>query len=152
MSHNSSAYSIRHKSHTHRTGVVSRVMDELRRRALQREKLEQEATAEQEEEEDVPQEEEELLEVDDPLVEIPVGHKKYDKRMNVLRRTNCETALAFMIHLCLLIYCTGVNVYDSTAFKRCKDRDMVFVGHDTFGWRFKYLTFLTMVTSHVIIM
>lgn len=131
--------------------MVSRVMDELRRRALQREKLEQEATAEQEEE-DVPQEEEELLEVDDPLVEIPVGHKQYDKRMNALRRTNCEAALAFMVHLCLLIYCTGVNVYDSTAFKRCKDRDMVFVGHDTFGWRFKYLTFLTMVTSHAIVM
>ena len=129
--------------------MVSRVMDELRRRALQREKLEQEATAEQE---DVPQEEEELLEVDDPLIEIPVGQKHFDKRMNALRRTNCETALAFMVHLCLLIYCTGVNVYDSTAFKRCKDRDMAFVGHDTFGWRFKYLTFLTMVMSHVIVM
>ena len=124
-------------------------MDELRRRALQREKLEQEATAEQE---DVSQEEEELLKVDDPLIEIPVGQKHFDKRMNALRRTNCEAALAFMVHLCLLIYCTGVNVYDSTAFKRCKDRDMVFIGHDTFGWRFKYLTFLTMVTSHVIVM
>lgn len=124
-------------------------MDELRRRALQREKLEQEATAEQE---DVSQEEEELLKVDDPLIEIPVGQKHFDKRMNALRRTNSEAALAFMVHLCLLIYCTGVNVYDSTAFKRCKDRDMVFIGHDTFGWRFKYLTFLTMVTSHVIVM
>lgn len=124
-------------------------MDELRRRALQREKLEQEATAEQE---DVSQEEEELLKVDDPLIEIPVGQKHFDKRMNALRRTNCEAALAFMVHLCLLIYCTGVNVYDSTAFKRCKDRDMAFIGHDTFGWRFKYLTFLTMVTSHVIVM
>ena len=121
-------------------------MDELRRRALQREELEKEATSGQD---DSPAAEEDFLEVDDPLLEIPVGDKHYDKRKGILRRTTSEAALGFFVHLCLLIYCTGVNVYDSTAYKKCRDRDLAYDGHDNFGWRFKYLTFLTMVRVHM---
>ena len=123
-------------------------MDELRRRALQREELEKEAAREQD---DSPAAEEDFLEVEDPLLEIPVGDKHYDKRKSVLRRTTSEAALGFFVHLCLLIYCTGVNVYDSTAYKKCKEKDLAYDGHDNFGWRFKYLTFLTMVCTCIIV-
>lgn len=118
-------------------------MEILRRRALQKEQLEHEASKEDEEEEDT-----ELWADNVPLVQIPVGQKSYNEQLHILRRTTSEVTLGFVTHAVCLVYCIAVNVYDSTSFKKCEDPLRFYAGYNTFGGRFKYLTYITMV-SHV---
>lgn len=126
-------------------------MEELRRRREEISSLiEQEDNVIDDEE--IKKEEEELWDDNDTLVQVHVGQKPYNKRSKVLRRTTEEMILAFIIHLIFLVYYIAVHVYDSTVFKKCKDPNLFFGDYNTFGGRYKYLTYLTMVSGHVIVM
>lgn len=126
-------------------------MEELRRRREEISPLiEQEDSVVNDEE--IKEETEELWDNNDVLVQVHAGQKPYYERSKVLRRTTEEVTLAFFIHLIFLVYYIAVHVYDATVFKKCKVPNLVFVGYDTFGGRYKYLTYLTMVSGHVIVM
>lgn len=136
-------------------------MENLKRRALFREQLEKDSQEQEDEEgteksfvegedsEETAADDNELWDQDEVLVQVQVGAKRHDNRLKVLRRSFSEVTIAFGVHLAFLVYCTAVNVTDATVFKKCVDPDRVFVGHNTFGGRFKYLTHLFMVRSRV---
>lgn len=117
--------------------VSQSTMEALRQRSLQREKLEHEASEDQNNE---------LWTEEDELIQIPVGDT--NKSVKTFRRSTTEAAVALWVHLIFLVYCIAVNVYDSTSFKRCVEKDIFFPGHNTFGGRFKYLSYMAMVNQY----
>ena len=65
------------------------------------------------------------------------------RKRRVLKRGSVEVGIAFVFHLlamCVYIY---IHVYDATIVKRNKGRG--FVGIDTYGGRWKFLTYCNLV-------
>ena len=92
------------------------------------------------------QESEELWEEEEDVAQVRQEHPlaKYYK---ILRRTQVELGLTFIVHLLFLICIIAVHIYDRTLMKRCPDPDKYFVGWNTYGGRFKFLTYINMVSS-----
>ena len=89
------------------------------------------------------EESEELWDQDDPVVKAtPTVHMEQQR---TLRRSVGERGLATAMHLCFLVYYMCVHVHDRTLFKRCKDPDVFFEGWNTYGGRWKHLTYVNMV-------
>ena len=65
------------------------------------------------------------------------------RQQRITRRSGAEIGVAFLCHLALLSFYIYAHVYDGTIFKRNKGRG--FVGWDTFGGRWKYLTYINFV-------
>ena len=55
-----------------------------------------------------------------------------------------EIVTAFFLHLTVLGFYVYVHVYDGTVYKR--NKGMGFIGVDKFGGRWKYLTYINMVS------
>lgn len=61
----------------------------------------------------------------------------------ILRRSNTEMGVTFVCHLALMCFYIFVHVYDATIFKRNKGAG--FEGSETYGGRWKYLTYINLV-------
>ena len=55
-----------------------------------------------------------------------------------------EIVTAFFLHLIVLGFYVYVHVYDGTVYKR--NKGMGFIGMDRFGGRWKFLTYINMVS------
>ena len=90
-------------------------------------------------------ESEELWEEEEDVAQVREEHPQA-KCYKILRRTQVELGLAFIVHLLFLLCFIAVHIYDRTLLKRCPDPDKYFVGWNTYGGRFKFLTYLNMVS------
>ncbi len=67
------------------------------------------------------------------------------RRRKILRRSTREVSTAFVCHLVLMCLYVYIHVHDATIFKRNKGKG--FVGAFTYGGRWKFLTYINMVSS-----
>ena len=73
-----------------------------------------------------------------------------DKRRRAVRRTNSELTLALAVHTLALCYYIYVLVWDSTVVKNHKGPASVWYGSTPYGGRWKFLTFINMVSSRTV--
>lgn len=85
------------------------------------------------------------LDDDDQWASSAYSTSELAKRRNVLRRSNTEVGVAFVCHLVLMCYYIYVHVYDATIVKRSKG--VGFDGMLTFGGRWKFLTYINLVSK-----
>ena len=69
------------------------------------------------------------------------------RRRRVLKRDSIEVGIAFVFHLVLMCVFIYIHVYDATIIKRNKGKG--FEGLQTYGGRWKFLTYINLVGPHV---
>lgn len=88
---------------------------------------------------------------DESWTEEKVQARKEDselsRRRRILRRGTREVSIAFVCHLVLMCFYVYVHVYDATIFKRNKGKG--FDGAFTFGGRWKFLTYINLVSWYM---
>ena len=62
-----------------------------------------------------------------------------------MRRSLAELTVGSMYHFAVLCFYVYVHVYDATLMKKCPQPDRFFVGSNSYGGRWKYLTFINLV-------
>ncbi len=67
------------------------------------------------------------------------------RRKSILRRTQGELTLTFAFHLIVMCLYICIHVYDATVFKRTGGKG--FEGAETYGGRWKYLTYINLVSG-----
>lgn len=76
-------------------------------------------------------------------VQTEADHELVRKR-RILKRGATEVGIAFAFHLAMLCVYIYIHVYDATVAKRVKAKG--FPGQFTYGGRWKYLTYLNLVS------
>lgn len=66
------------------------------------------------------------------------------RRRRVLKRDGLEMGVAFVFHLVVMCTYMYIHVYDATIFKR--NKGVGFKGSFTFGGRWKFLTYINLVS------
>ena len=79
-------------------------------------------------------------------VEEIVDVREGDGRRRAVRRTKSELTLALAVHTIALCYYIYVLVWDSTVVKNHKGPPSVWYGSTPYGGRWKFLTFINMVS------
>ena len=73
----------------------------------------------------------------------PGKETQAQRRRRIMRRSNMEVTIAFLVHLAVMGFYIYVHVYDGTVYKRNKGKG--FEGSEIFGGRWKYLTYINLV-------
>ena len=61
-----------------------------------------------------------------------------------MRRSLAELTVGSMYHFAVLCFYVYVHVYDATLMKKCPQPDKFFIGSNSYGGRWKYLTFINL--------
>ena len=68
------------------------------------------------------------------------------RKRRVLKRDSWEVGVAFVVHLVIMCVYIYIHVYDATVFKRNKGAG--YPGYNTYGGRWKFLTYINLVRFH----
>ena len=71
------------------------------------------------------------------------GDVELTRRRRVLKRDSIEVGMAFVFHLAMMCVFIYIHVYDATIVKRNKGKG--FEGLNTYGGRWKFLTYINLV-------